>query len=171
MENLQQSNIVKAMFLTMFGSPSQTTPIYRTLPQPDGAGVAGASIPLLAGIADTWGAWTQIVLAAVVTQPTLVYGIMVSAPTAAAEYQLDIGLGIAPAGVSLFAAGTAGAGIPTIEQVAAPTPGHIIHLPVPLLLNIGDNIVMRAQDSVGASTISVKLLCIEGVAGNIGLAM
>ena len=160
------SSIIEEMrriFVAMMGRPA-ATPRYRTYPMPDGAGVAGAAVTLISGVADTWGAWIQIVAAAGVLQPQLIVGIQVTNPTAVGEFTIDIGTGAAAAEVSV----TAG-GLPYRNLAAFPKGEHIIWLPYPIYIPVTTRIAMRCQDSVGAGNIDVKLITINGVAGNIGV--
>ena len=154
---------LRALYTALMGRPANT-PRYRTYPMPDGAGVAGAAVTLISGVADTWGAWIQIVAAAGVLQPQLIVGIQVTNPTAAGEYTIDIGTGAAAAEASV----TAG-GLPFRAIAAMPKGAHIIWLPYPIYIPVTTRIAMRCQDSVGAGNIDVKLITINGVAGNIGL--
>jgi len=108
---------------------------------PDGA------VPVtLTGIAGAWGAWAGAgdqIAATVGVKAVRIYQIDMSNPSALADFEVQIGYGVALAEVWL---GTITANSPSVT------------LPFPLEVPAGQRLAARCRDSVGASTIDVKML-------------
>jgi hypothetical protein len=141
----------RRMYATIMGSSGVR---YSTLALPDGSGVAGAVVTLTsAGAADTWGAYAQIVLAAVVTQPIRIVEVILSNPNANVEYTIEIATGVAGGGVE----------IPISvfnfrQRAAAAEPTNRIPVKPSIFCPVGTNLCARVQNSAAAAnTIDIKL--------------
>ena len=100
----------------------------------------------LTGTAGAWGAFAGAgdeIAATVGVKAVRIYQIDMSNPSAVADFEVQIGYGVALAEVWL---GTITANSPSVT------------LPFPLEVPAGQRLAARCRDSVGASTIDVKML-------------
>ena len=121
-----------------------------TLPEPDGAGAAGASVTLTANAAaDTWGAMVQIAATIGATAGYIV-AVWVSNPSAAVEYTIEINRGNPDVAI----------GTVFYRDIAvAPQGAKKIDLEYPLRVPGGDRVRARVQSSQAvADTIDVKIV-------------
>jgi len=106
----------------------------------------GAVPVTVAGTAGVFGAFagagTQIA-ATVGAQSVRVYQIDMSNPTAPADYEVQIGYGLAAAETWL--------GVVTMNLASVP-------LPFPLEVPAGQRLAARCRDSIGGNTVDVKVL-------------
>lgn len=117
---------------------------YGTLPtSADGAAALAITLPA-AAVAWTFGAWTQIALAAVVLVDTQIEeATMENFVGAAGQGEIEIGTGVAPAGALLARA-----------QISGPT----IRFSNPIRIPAATGVVARYRTSTGvADTVDVKL--------------
>jgi len=108
---------------------------------PDGA------VPVtVVGTAGAWGAWagagTQLV-ATVGARSVHISQIDMSNPTAPADYEVQIGYGLAAAEVWL--------GAVTMNLAS-------VTLPFPLIVPAGQRLAARCRDSLGGNTVDVKVI-------------
>jgi len=126
---------IKEIWLAFFATTR------RLLVFPDGA------VPVtLTGTAGAWGAWAGAgdqIAATVGTKPVRIYQIDMSNPSAVADFEVQIGYGVALAEVWL-------------GPITGNSPS--VTLPFPLEVPAGERLAARCRDSVGASTIDVKML-------------
>jgi hypothetical protein len=116
---------------------------YGTLPT-SADGAAAAAVTLTAAAAWTFGAWAQIALAAVVAVETQIVGFTLeNFVGAASQGEIEIGIGVAPAGAALG----------RYQSVY----GNFI-LPKPIRIPAATAVVARYRTSTGAAdTVDVKL--------------
>jgi len=146
------ANMLTQMFYALFDQNSNLR--YHTLPEPDGAGAAGAAVAVTNNVAaDTWGAYAQIA-ATVGANDIYIVGVQIINLSAAAQFTIAIAKGAAAAEVDI-------ALIP-IEASAANTPSYLVILPYPIRVAAGTRVAARGQDDTGGSlTSAVKLLYIS----------
>jgi len=143
---------------------------------------AGAAVVTTANAAgSTYGAWADVALLATVGLETLVYGVVVSAPSAADVFTVQLGstrvLGVAYANaaavtaagaVVIAAAGRAEVRIDWAIVVVTAVGefaryGGYIPLPAPIYVPSGTGIIGRCYGITAAAvTISVSAVCVQG---------
>lgn len=105
------------------------------------------AVPItVVGTAGAWGAWagagTQLA-ATVGNQRVFIYQIDLSNPTAPADFEVQIGYGLAAAETWL--------GAVTMNIASVP-------LPAPIEIPAGQRLAARCRDSIGGNTVDVKVL-------------
>lgn len=143
---------------------------------------AGAAVTTTANVAgSTYGVWVDVALLATVLLPTLIVGVVVSAPSALDVYTVDIGstlvLGVAYANAAaVIAAGAAviaaahraevRAEYAVITVTAVGTYGWVggyLSLAQPVLIPAGVGVIGRCYGITAAAvTIDVSVVCVQG---------
>jgi len=107
---------------------------------------SGVNPVVIAGTAGVWGAFAGAsteIAATVGTIPVRIYQIDMSDPTAAVNYEVQIGHG--PAGSETWL------GVVTYNQES-------VTLPFPMEVPAGRRLAARCRDSAGGNTVAVKVL-------------
>ena len=139
---------------------------------------AGAAVTLTANVAgSTYGVWADVALAATILAPTLVAGVVVSAPSATDVFTVDIGSCLGFANAAAVIAGGAPAiaaahraevridwAIVVVTAVGEYARyGGFIPLTFPISIPAGVGIIGRCYGVTAAAvTIGVSLVCVTG---------
>jgi hypothetical protein len=135
------ATLIRRLYNNSIGSDNLR---YGTLPTSADTVAAAAITTPAAGGVWTWGAWTQIALAAVLTVETQIVGLSLeNFVGAASQGEIEIGIGVAPVGAALI-------------RVQA-TNGQVV-LPKAIRVPAATAIGARYRTSTGvADTVDVKL--------------
>ena len=143
--------------------------LLRAFMQP---GIAtGIGVQLAAGGALTFGNWTDLALAAAITQDTLVVGIEVDTPSAGEVFTVDLGSCMANGVIYANAAAVIAAGGAAIAaahrqetrvEIATDAGGYVpVYLPNPIFIPAGVGVIGRMYNVGGAQTIRVGVICLQ----------